>query len=129
MPLACGEALQKAGFVLFLNPPEYFIARNAGTGEGRPLFSENWQEKLWHLTLDAAHDTAKNIGPENCIHLAVATLHHYFLLAASTATPFPKNMDELRHALKYLGIILADVGLDMKMTTTCQEIRKEQSND
>ena len=46
MPLACGDALRKAGFVIFLNPPEYFIARNAGTGEGRPLFRENWQARL-----------------------------------------------------------------------------------
>lgn len=85
------------------------------------LTAENWQEELWHLTLNVAHDTAKNIGPEICIHLAVATLHHYFLLAASTATPFPKNTDELRHALKHLGIILEDVGLDLKMTTACTE--------
>ena len=46
MPLACGEVLRRAGFVVFLNPPEEFIARNAGNGEGRPLFRENWQARL-----------------------------------------------------------------------------------
>ena len=65
MPLACGEALRRAGFVVFLNPPEEFIARNAGNGEGRPLFRENWQARL-HDRLPAyracAHAQLRAVG-------------------------------------------------------------------
>ena len=97
-----------------------------GTHLHTELTAENWHEQLWQLSLDAAHSSAKDLGPEACLHLAFATLQHYFLHTYATALPFLEEPESVKHYKKCLALILEDAGISLDLSTVCQEIRKEQ---
>ena len=88
------------------------------------LTPDNWQEKLAQISLEAAIGTAKELGQENCIHLAVATLQHYYMHSYAQSLPFITGKEKHKHFLEALALVLRDIGLDLEISTVCKEIRK-----
>lgn len=86
--------------------------------------ADNWQKELTDLSLDAALHTAREIGQENCIHLAVALLQHYYMHGYAQSLPFIDSQEKHRHFLEALNLVLQDVGLELDICTACKEIRK-----
>lgn len=87
------------------------------------LTSDNWREELTRISLDAAIHTAREIGQENCIHLAVALMQNYYMHSYAQSLPFIDSQEKHRHFLECLAGILREVGLELDISTACKEIR------
>lgn len=91
------------------------------------LTTDNWQEQLTRLALDAAVASASELGVDKCVELAVATLQTYYLHTYARSIPFVEDTSGTAPArLKTLRHILESCGISPEVTSGIIESTKDE---